>query len=129
MVSDTLSNAMITLKNYELTGKNDSILKPASSLVKEVLRVMQENSYIGSFEFIDDGKSGQFKVKLIGKINNCRAIRPRYQVGVTEFEKYERRYLPAREFGILIVSTSQGVMSHKDAIQKKIGGTLLSYVY
>lgn len=129
MSSDPLSNAMVSLKNYALTGKNDCVLQPASSLLKEVLKVLQLHGYIGNFEFIDDGKSGKFKVRLVGRINNCRAIRPRYFVSVKEFEKYERRYLPAREFGLLIVSTPQGVMSHKEAITKNTGGVLLSYVY
>ncbi len=129
MNTDPLSNAMVSLKNYALTGKNDCLIEPASSLIKEVLKVMQLHGYIGSFEYVDDGKSGKFKVKLVGKINNCRAIRPRFQVGTSEFESYERRYLPAREFGLLIVSTPQGVMSHKEAAAKNTGGVLLSYVY
>ncbi len=129
MLFDTLSDAMISLKNYELTGKNDCVIKPASSVIGEVLRVMQENGYIGSFEYVDDGKSGEYKVKLVGKINNCRAIKPRYPVKVGELEKFERRYLPAREFGLLIVSTPFGVMSHKQAREKNTGGVLLSYIY
>ena len=129
MLFDPLSDAMISLKNYELTGKNDCVIKPASQLIGEVLRVMQANGYVGSFEFIDDKKSGKFKVKLVGKINDCRSIKPRYPVRVEELEKFERRYLPAREFGILIVSTPEGVMSHKEAREKKTGGVLLSYVY
>lgn len=129
MLFDPLSDAMVSLKNYELTGKNDCVIKPASSLIKEVLQVMQKNNYIGNFEFIDDGKSGKFKVKLIGRINNCRAIKPRYPVKVVDIEKFERRYLPAREFGILILSTPIGVISHTEAREKKTGGVLLSYVY
>ena len=127
--SDPLSNAMVSLKNYALTGKNDCVIEPASSLVKEVLKVMQLHGYIGSFDFIEDKKSGKFKVRLSGKINNCRSIRPRYYSTVEEYEKYERRYLPAREFGLLIVSTPQGVMSHKEAVSKNSGGSLLAYVY
>jgi|SRR3989344_4966082 len=129
MLSDPLSNAMISLKNYELTGKNDCEISPASSTVREVLRVMQDAGYVGSFEFVDDGKSGKFKVKLAGKINNCRAVRPRYPVKLNEIEKFERRYLPAREFGILILSTPYGVLSHTEARKKNTGGVLLSYVY
>ncbi|HIJ98867.1 TPA: 30S ribosomal protein S8 [archaeon] len=129
MLFDPLSNAMVSLRNYEVTGKNDCLIEPASKLIGEVLRVMQASGYLGSFEFIDDGKSGKFKVRLVGKINNCRAIKPRYPVKVSEIEKFERRYLPAREFGILIISTPLGVLSHKEAREKNTGGILLSYVY
>lgn len=129
MLFDPLANAMVNLKNYSITGKNDCIIEPASNLIKEVLQVMQKHNYIGNFEFVDDGKAGKFKVKLTGRINNCRAVRPRYPVKLKDIEKFEKRFLPAREFGILILSTPFGVLSHKEAIDKKTGGALLSYVY
>jgi len=46
-----------------------------------------------------------------------------------EYEKWEKRFLPAFDFGLLIVSTSQGVMTHKEAREKGIGGRLIAYVY
>ena len=46
-----------------------------------------------------------------------------------EFEKFEKRFLPAQDFGILILTTNQGVMTHKEAKERKIGGRLLAYVY
>ncbi len=129
MLMDPLSDAMSNLKNSERAGKAVCIIKPASKVIGTVLKVMQDNGYIGEFEFIDDGKAGQFKVRLLGKMNQCNVIRPRYAVGFREFEKFEKRFLPARGFGKLIVSTSKGVMSHDEAIQQRIGGRLLAYVY
>jgi small subunit ribosomal protein S8 len=90
---------------------------------------MQLNGYIGEFEFIDDGRSGKFKVQLFGRINKCGAIRPRYAVKADEFEEWEKRFLPARDIGILVVSTPHGVMSHKEAKEKRVGGRLLAFVY
>ena len=66
---------------------------------------MQKNKYVESMEHIDDGKAGYYKVKLSGNINNCKAIKPRYAVKHDEFKKWEKRYLPAADFGVLIVST------------------------
>ncbi len=43
--------------------------------------------------------------------------------------KYARRYLPARDMGVLILSTSQGLMTHHAALEKNIGGSLIAYVY
>jgi small subunit ribosomal protein S8 len=91
--------------------------------------VIQRSGYIGSFEFIDDRKSGQFTIELVGKINKSRAVRPRFPIKKDEFEKWEARYLPARKFGILIVSTPKGVMSQKEAEEQGTGGRLLAYVY
>jgi len=94
-----------------------------------VLRVMQEHGYVKEYEFVDDGRAGLFKVKLTGKINDCGVIRPRYAVGKDNIEKYEKRFLPASGFGVIIISTSQGVMSHYEAKERGIGGRLLAYVY
>ncbi len=127
---DPLANALSHITNSERVGKKEVYLKPASKLMGEVLRVMQENGYIGEFEFIDDGRAGIYRVQLIGKINKAGAIKPRFPpVKAREYEAWEKRFLPAFEFGILIVSTSQGVMTHKEAIEKGIGGRLIAYVY
>ena len=127
-MSDHIANAIATIKNCEISGKDECYIK-ACNLLKEVLKVMQKEKYIGEFEFIDDGKQGYFRVKLIGKINNCGVIKPRFPVKVKDFEKWEKRFLPARDFGILIVSTPQGVMTHREAKEKHIGGVLIAYVY
>ncbi len=129
MSFDPLANAMIAIKNAEMVGKREVIIKPASKLIGKVLKIMQENGYIGEFEFIDDGRSGKFRVKLIGKINDCKAIKPRFKVKKHEFEKYEKRFLPARGFGIIIVSTDKGVMTHHEAKKLGIGGRLIAYVW
>ncbi|ADB58395.1 30S ribosomal protein S8 [Archaeoglobus profundus] len=129
MSVDTLSNAMSAIKNAERVGKSKCEIKPASKLIGNVLRVMKEHGYIKGFEYIEDHKGGIYVVELSGKINDCGAIRPRYSVKKTEYEKFEKRFLPARDFGILIVSTTQGVMSQKEAIEKGLGGVLLAYVY
>lgn len=129
MLIDPLADALSNLKNSENAGILTCVIKPASKLIGKVLRVMQEYGYIGEFEFVDDGKSGKFKVKLLGKLNNCGVITPRYPVGKRDFEKFEKRYLPATGFGVLAVSTPRGVMSHYEAKEKGIGGRLLAFVY
>jgi len=91
--------------------------------------VMQKHNYIGSFEFIADGRQGLFKIELIGKINKSRAVRPRFPVKKGEYEKWEERYLPAKDIGLLIISTPKGVMSQKEAEHSGSGGRLLGYVF
>jgi len=129
MLLDPLADALSTIKNAEMTGKPDCTLRPASKLIGNVLKVMKEKGYIGDFEFIDDGKSGIFKVQLKGKINKCGVIRPRHAVKNTDFEKWEKRYLPAKGFGSIILTTPDGVMTHSEARNNGIGGELLAYVY
>lgn len=129
MPMDPLADALSMIKNYELARKREVVLRPSSKLIDKVLNVMQENGYIGDFEFIDDGRGGKFHVKLIGNINDCGPIKPRFSVKHDEYENWEKRYLPAAGFGILTISTSQGVMSHEEAEDKGLGGKLLAYVY
>jgi small subunit ribosomal protein S8 len=90
---------------------------------------MQLNGYIGEFEFIDDGRSGKFRVQLLGRVNKCGAIKPRIPASSREIENWEKQFLPSRDIGVLIFSTSQGVISHKEVKEKKIGGRLLAFVY
>ena len=129
VMMDTLANALATIMNNEVRGKRECIIYPASKLIAEVLRVMQRAGYIGEIEYIDDGRGGKFRVQLLGRINKCGVIKPRFPVKKNEFEKWEERYLPSRDIGLLIVSTSQGVMSHREAKERGIGGILLAYVY
>ncbi len=91
--------------------------------------MMQEHGYINQFEFIEDGKAGVFKVLIKGKINNCGVIKPRYSVHKNDLERYEARYLPAQDFGVLIMTTTAGVVSHTRAKELGVGGKLLAYVY
>ena len=128
MRHNLLADALSMIKNAERVGKKEVVI-PASKLIGNVLEVMKKYNYIGDYEFIDDGKSGKFKVKLIGKINNCNAISPRFPTKIDEFEKWEKRFLPSVNFGILILTTSKGVMSHHEAKKLGIGGHLLAYVY
>ena len=126
---DPLANALSTISNNERRHKRECLVGPASKLMGRVLRVMQKNGYIGEFEFIDDGRSGKFRVQLLGRINSCAVIKPRYSVKSGRIEEWEKRYLPSREVGLLIMSSPLEVLSQRDAKERKVGGRLLAYVY
>jgi len=126
---DTLANGLITIMNNEMRNTRECIISPASKLLGRILRIIQLNGYIGEFEFIDDGRSGKFKVQLLGRINKCGAIKPRFSVKIDEFEEWEKKFLPSRDVGILVVSTPKGVLSHREAKEKRQGGKLLAFVY
>lgn len=126
---DTIANGLTTIFNNEIRRRKTCLIAPASKLLGNVLRVIQMNGYIGEFEFIDDGRSGKFRVQLLGRVNKCGAIKPRYAVKAKEIEKWEKTYLPSREIGILAISTPEGVISHKDAKARNVGGSLLAFVY
>jgi small subunit ribosomal protein S8 len=130
MVSvNPLANTMATIMNNELRKKRECLISPASKLVGHVLRVFQQNGYVGEFEFIDDGQSGKFKVQLLGRVNKCGIDKGRHPIKFQEYEEWEERYLPSKDIGLLIISSPKGVMSHKEAKSNGIGGRLLAYVY
>ena len=129
MQNDPLNDAMSVMKNAAENGQSECIIEPSSKLIGRVLKVMQDNGYINQFEYIEDGKAGKFRVMMKGAINNCGVIKPRYSVKVAELEKYEARYLPAQDFGVLIISTTSGVITQSHAKELGIGGKLLAFVY
>ena len=129
MNNDPLASVLSKLMNAEKVGKKECLAKPASIIVRKVLDIMKDHKYILSYEVIEDGRGGIVKVILGGKMNNCCAIKPRLSVKKNNFEKYEKRFLPAKDFGIIIVSTSKGLMTHNEAKEKGLGGPLIAYVY
>jgi len=129
VLMDPLANALTNMRNNEMQGNKRCNIQPASKMIGRVLRTMQKEGYIGEFEFIDDNKAGQFLVELEGNINKCGVIKPRHAVKKDEFEKFEKRYLPSKNFGIMIITTPQGIMTHNEAKEKGIGGRLLAYIY
>ena len=129
MLNDPLANALSAMKNAEIKGKGSCIIQPSSKLIGGVLNLLKEKGYIGEFEYVDDGKAGVFQVNLKGNINNCGVIKPRYPIKRDERDKWESRYLPAQHFGLLILTTTKGILSQDEARKDGIGGKLLAYVY
>ena len=127
--TNILSNLFASLQNAEMRNKKECLVIPASKLASEVLRIMQKRNYVGEFELIDDGVGGKLRVQLLGKINKCGVISPRFPVRSLKLVDWEHRYLPAVGVGTLIVSTPLGVMSHVEAQEKHTGGRLIGYVY
>ena len=129
MQFDPLSDAFVRIYNAEQAGHYEVSINPASKLLESMLTIMQSSGYVGEFERIADGRGDAFRVELVGAINRCGVIKPRHSVKRADFDKWESRYLPARDFGLLIVSTNQGVMDHHEAKKERVGGRLLAYIF
>jgi len=128
-LNNPLANVLSFIQNYERLGKKELITKNNSKLIRKILEIMQIEGYLGSFEEIKDSKGDLLKINLLGNINKTNVIRPSFQIKLNEFEKFEKRYLPAKDFGILIISTSKGLMTHNEAKEKHLGGKLLAFCY
>ncbi len=129
MMHDLINDAISNIKNYERIGRAECTVKPTSKLLIDILRVFQKGGYIGEFEVSNDTRGGSVGIKLVRQINDCGVIKPRFSVKHGEFQKWEKRFLPSRNFGILVLTTPKGVMTHKEAKEKGLGGKLVAYVY
>ncbi|HLG24250.1 MAG TPA: 30S ribosomal protein S8 [Candidatus Nanoarchaeia archaeon] len=129
MLNDPLANVMSMIIRAEEKGKSEILIKPVSKVIKEVIKLMHEHGYVGKSEEVIDSRGNYIKLGLNGSVNKCGVIKPRYSIKNIEFEKFESRYLPAKDFGILVVSTPNGIMTHTDAKSKKTGGKLIAYCY
>ena len=129
MQFDPLSDAFARIFNAEQAGHYEVTVKPASKMLGSMLSIMQASDYIGEYEKLDNGRGGSYRVELRGAINRCGIIKPRHSVRRAEYEKWESRYLPARDLGLLILTTNQGVMNHYDAKKERVGGRLLAYIF
>lgn len=123
MSQDIVSDVLNQIMNAKRAGKLNLVSPRFSKLLIEVLKIMKEKGYI-DFSLKDD----ELKIEL-KNLNECKAVKPRYNVNKKTIDKYVRRYLPARNFGYVLVSTSKGLMIHSDAQDKKIGGSLIAYFY
>ncbi len=128
-LNDPLANVLNNITTATRAGKKECIASPVSRVIQDVLQIIKDNMYIGDFEVIKDGRGDIVKINLLGAINKCNVIKPRFSIKKDDYEKYEQRYLPAKNFGILIISTTNGIMTNHEAKKKNIGGRLLAYVY
>lgn len=129
MRMSVLGDALKTLSNAEKRGKRQALLRPASKVIIKFLQVMQSHGYIGEFEFVDDHRAGKIVVNLIGRINKCGVISPRFDMKVSDIEKWVTNLLPSRQFGYIVLTTSYGIMDHEEARRKHTGGKVLGFFY
>jgi small subunit ribosomal protein S8 len=129
MLNDSLANVLSYINNHERLGRKEILVGNNSKIIRKILDLLNENNYVGTYTVVDDGKAGLLQINLLGNINKVGVIKPRFNVKKSDYEKFEKRYLPAKDFGMLIVSTSKGMMTHNKAKELGLGGRLIAYCY
>lgn len=125
---DRLADAINTIKTHELIGRPECTVY-STKLVRAVLDAMQKEGYITSYEEFTVRHARMLKVALSKKINDIGVIKPRFSASKDDIQRYEARYVPSKDFGILVVSTPKGVLTSREVKAQEIGGKLLAYVY
>ena len=123
MSQDIVADGLNQIMNAKNARKSDVVLDKYSKLLKHILDIAKEN---GLLNYELQGKKIKIEIK---DLNNITAIKPRYTVSTKKINFYVRRYLPARNFGFIILSTNQGLMNHKKAEEENLGGCLIAYMY
>ncbi len=129
MSRDLVADFLSHLTNTRVRGRKKAVFSPISKQIVEIAKIMVREGYLKNFRVIESPRGGIIEVEFSEYFNKAGAIKPRFPVTYEELEKYEKRYLPALNFGKLIISTHEGLITNDEAKKKKVGGTLIAYVY
>ena len=126
MSQDKVADALNMIKNAKKARKEDVKITYISNLLIEILKVMKQKGAIKRYKINPEDKSIDV---TMDNLKDCNAIKPRFNVSKENVEKYRRRYLPARNLGVLLISTNKGLLTHEEAQKENIGGCLIAYFY
>src|SRR3989338_6798465 len=110
MSQDILADALNQIRN----AKNE---RKKNVKINKVLKIMKQRGAVKKYKI--DAKD-KFVEVTIGELFDCKAIKPRFSAKIDQIEKYRRRYLPSRKTGTVVISTSKGLMTHEEAVEKGI---------
>ena len=123
MSQDVISDALNQIMNAKKARKTKVVVQRYSKVLLNILDLAKESGYL---DYKIEGREVHIEIK---NLNEIKSIKPRYTVPVKNINKYVRRFLPSRNFGIVIVSTNKGIMNHTDAEEKNLGGCLIAYIF
>ena len=131
-MTDPIADYLTRLRNA-IQAKHRVVEIPASNLKKDITKILFEKGYILNYKFVDDGPQGKIMVALkydpINKINAIKKLERISSPGLRQYVGHKDLPRVLNGLGIAILSTSNGVMTDKEAREQKVGGEVLCYVY
>lgn len=131
-MTDPIADFLTRIRNASM-AHHRVVEIPASNLKKEMTKILFDQGYILNYKFVEEGPQGSIKIAL--KYNpktKVSAIKKLIRISTPGLRKYVGyREMPRviNGLGVAILSTSQGVMTDKEARDQKVGGEVLCYVY
>ena len=130
-MTDPIADFLTRIRNANMV-KHESVEVPASKMKRDIAEILKNEGFIRDVEYIDDDKQGIIRVFLKYGKNNERVISGLRRIskpGLRSYVKADAVPKVLNGLGIAILSTSEGVMTDKDARAKKIGGEVMGYVW
>lgn len=128
--TDLIADTFTMIRNA-IMAKKDNVDIPASNTIKSILEILKKENYIDNFKIIEDKKQGILRIYLkyiLGK-SAIIGIRRVSKPGLRVYVKRDKIPSVLRGRGLAIISTSQGIMTDKEAKTLKIGGEVVGYVW
>ena len=131
VINDPIADMLTRIRNA-LVARHDAVTIPASNITKAIAKILLDEGYIKSFDFIDDGLQGQIKIVLKyaqGKESVIKGLKRISKPGLRVYAKNDEIPKVLGGLGVAIISTSKGVMSDKAARLAGVGGEVLAYIW
>ena len=130
-ITDSIADMLTRIRNAN-SAKHDTVQIPASNIKKSIAQILVDEGYIKSFKVIEDGKQGVIEVALKYGPNKSQVITGLRRVskpGLRIYSNCEDMPKVQNGLGIVILSTSKGIMTDKDARKANVGGEVLAYIW
>ena len=127
MMTDPIADMLTRMRNALQAGQ-DRVEFPASKLKANVCKVLKDEGYIRSFKIIAKTKS-DIRIKVLFKEDAIVGLKRYSKPGLRQYRGYREMPKVLSGLGISVISTSQGVMSTREAKAKKVGGEVLCSVW
>lgn len=131
VMTDPIADMLTRIRNAN-TVKHEKLELPASKMKKEIADILKREGFVKDYEFIEDNKQGVLRIFLKYGVNEERVITGIKRIskpGLRVYAKADEVPRVLNGLGIAIVSTSQGVLSDKEARNQAVGGEVLAYVW
>ena len=131
MTADPIADMLTRIRN-SVTAKHTRVDMPASRLKTEIARILQEEGYIEDFAVVHEGKFDELRITLKyvdGKVPVVSGLKRISKPGLRVYARKTDIPRVLGGLGIVIVSTSQGIMTGQQARQAQLGGEVLAFVW